>query len=81
MDDTICVNLSDLCLETLLRAIMDIRARLTSLVVRHLLPSPGTGFSYAGKAVLSILVIPPRRPRRREALDADFRKSDEFHAT
>lgn len=80
MDDTICVNLSDLCLETLLRAIMDIRARLTSLVVRHLLPSPGTGLSYAGKTVLSILVIPPRRPRR-EALDADFRKSDELHAT
>jgi hypothetical protein len=26
MDDTVCVNLSDLCLETLLRAIMDIRA-------------------------------------------------------
>jgi hypothetical protein len=45
MDDTVCVNLSDLCLETLLRAIMDIRARLTSLVVRHLLPSPSTGFS------------------------------------
>jgi hypothetical protein len=80
MDDTICVNLSDLCLETLLRAIMDIRARLTSLVVRHLLPSPGTGFSYAGKTVLSILVIPPRRPRR-EALDADFGKSEELHAT
>ncbi len=46
------VNLSGLCLELVLRAIMEIRAQLSSLDPRPQGPCAGPGFSCAGKTIV-----------------------------
>jgi hypothetical protein len=56
MVDAVCVNLSGLVVERLLRATMGIRAHLPSLVPRPQGPFWGPGFRRAGETVLPFLL-------------------------